>query len=238
MISRLAPRLWKRVVGACARTCCNTGLYCIVYAMHEREAPRPGRPRSAETDRAVLEAALDLFIEGGVEAVKTETVAKRSGVTRATVYRRYPRREDLVIAAVAEAYRAHLEQPAPEHPTLAETVAGIAGALADARVRRVLRRLMSVPHEHPELFAEYRAVTGAPDRDEIIHQVLERESDCGNFPAHGDLEMVQTLFAASISTHLLTRPDDEPAEQIVAFLYRVLAALGHHQSAGDASKES
>ncbi|WP_193104376.1 TetR/AcrR family transcriptional regulator [Brachybacterium sp. FME24] len=206
--------------------------------MHEREAPRPGRPRSAETDRAVLEAALDLFIEGGVEAVKTETVAKRSGVTRATVYRRYPRREDLVIAAVAEAYRAHLEQPAPEHPTLAETVAGIAGALADARVRRVLRRLMSVPHEHPELFAEYRAVTGAPDRDEIIHQVLEKESDCGNFPAHGDLEMVQTLFAASISTHLLTRPDDEPAEQIVAFLYRVLAALGHHQSADDTSKES
>lgn len=206
--------------------------------MKEKEAPRPGRPRSAETDRAVLEAALDLFIEGGVEAVKTETAAKRSGVTRATVYRRYPRREDLVIAAISEAYRVHLEQPAPEHPTLADTVTGIAGALADARVRRVLRRLMSVPHDHPELFAEYRAATGAPDRDEIIHQALERESARGNFPAHCDLEMVQTLFAASISTHLLTRPDDEPADQIVAFLYRALSTLGHHPAADDASKES
>ena len=182
----------------------------------------------------MLESALDLFVEGGVEAVKTETVAKRSGVTRATVYRRYPRREDLVIAALAEAYRVHLEQPAPEHPTLADTVAGIAGALADARVRRVLRRLMSVPHDHPKLFAEYRAATGATA--EIIHQALERESLHGNFPAHGDLEMVQTLFAASISSHLLTRPDDEPAEQIVAFLPGT-GCLGHRQSADDASKE-
>lgn len=184
------------------------------------------------------EAALNLFIEGGVEAVKTETVAKRSGVTRATVYRRHPRRDDLVIAAISEAYRVHLEQPAPEHPTLAETVGGIASALADARVRRVLRRLMSVPHEHPELFAEYRQATGAPDRDEIIHQVLDDEVARGNFPAHCDLEMVQTLFAASISTHLLTRPDDEPADQIVAFLYRVLAALGHQSTADDDPKES
>ena len=186
----------------------------------------------------MLEEALELFTEGGVEAVKTETVAKRSGVMRATVYRRYPRREDLVIAAIAEAYRVHLEQPVPENPTLAETISGIAGALADARVRRVLRRLMSVPHDHPELYAEYRAKTGAPRRDEVIQQVLDQEAMHGNFPARSDIEMVQTLFAASISSHLLTRPDDEPFDRIVAFLYRVLAALGHHPVTDDAPKES
>ncbi|MDN6399828.1 MAG: TetR/AcrR family transcriptional regulator, partial [Brachybacterium sp.] len=67
--------------------------------------PSPGRPRSAEADRAVLDAALELFIDKGVAAVKVDTAAKRAGVTRATVYRRYPRREDLVIAAISEGFR-------------------------------------------------------------------------------------------------------------------------------------
>lgn len=210
--------------------CFDTSQYCIVIVVSEKSFPRPGRPRSAEADRAVLETVLDLFIEGGVDAVKVETAARRSGVSRAAIYRRYPRREDLVIAAVSEAYRVHLEQPAAVHPSVADTVEGIAGALADGRVRGVLRRLMFVAHDHPELFAEYRVATGAPDRDRLIQQALDKEAAEGRFPPGADLEMVQTLFASSISTHLITRPDDEPVEQVVAFLYRVLTTLGYHAS--------
>ncbi|GAA1484736.1 TetR/AcrR family transcriptional regulator [Brachybacterium fresconis] len=223
----------------------NTDHCCIVIAMDADTPPLPGRPRSADADRAVLEAALTLFLEGGVEAVKIDAAAKRSGVTRATVYRRYPRREDLIIAAITEAYRVHLDRPTPENPTVADMVDGIAGALADRRVRGLLRRMMSVPYDHPQLFARYRAETASDARDQVIHLVLARAEADGQLPPGADLPMIQALFAGSISTHLLTHSDDEPLEDVVAYLYRVLRTLGLEQddsavarTAADATRES
>lgn len=201
------------------------------------DPPQPGRPRSTQADRAILEAAITMMIEDGVDAVKVETVAKRSGVSRATVYRRYPRREDLVIAAVAESYRVHLERPAPEEPTMAEMVDGVARGIADQRIRGLLRRMMIVRHDHPQFFAEFRTATDSPSRDQVIRNVLERAAADGAFPPDSDLEMVQTLFAGSIGTHLLTHSDEESAEEISRYLFRVLRTLGYHPISTD-TKES
>lgn len=63
------------------------------------DARRPGRPRSAEADEAILDAAVDLFAEVGLDGLTVEGVAARAGVGRATIYRRYPCKLDLVVAA-------------------------------------------------------------------------------------------------------------------------------------------
>ena len=60
---------------------------------------RPGRPRSAEADEAILEAAVELFAEVGLDGLTVEGVAARAGVGKATIYRRYPCKVDLVVAA-------------------------------------------------------------------------------------------------------------------------------------------
>src|SRR3977135_1991058 len=65
----------------------------------DAEARRPGRPRSAEADEAILEAAVDLFAEGALDGLTGEGVAARANVGKATIYRRYPCKVDLVIAA-------------------------------------------------------------------------------------------------------------------------------------------
>jgi AcrR family transcriptional regulator len=65
----------------------------------EAEARRPGRPRSAEADQAILDAAVELFAEVGLDGLTVEGVAARAGVGKATIYRRYPCKIDLVIAA-------------------------------------------------------------------------------------------------------------------------------------------
>ena len=62
-------------------------------------ARRPGRPRSAEADEAILEAAIELFAEVGLDGLTVEGVAARAGVGKATIYRRYPSKVDLVVAA-------------------------------------------------------------------------------------------------------------------------------------------
>jgi AcrR family transcriptional regulator len=57
----------------------------------DEPAPARRRPggRSAEVRRRVLAATSDLLVEGGFDAVSVDAVAERSGVHRATVYRRW-----------------------------------------------------------------------------------------------------------------------------------------------------
>jgi AcrR family transcriptional regulator len=66
------------------------------------EARPSGRPRSMEADRAILRAALELCAAEGFEGTTVEAVAARAGVGKATVYRRYPNRVGLVVAAATE----------------------------------------------------------------------------------------------------------------------------------------
>jgi len=60
-------------------------------------APRPvGRPRDPALDVAILDAALQLLCEGGLEACALDEVARRAGVGKATIYRRWRSKDDLV----------------------------------------------------------------------------------------------------------------------------------------------
>jgi AcrR family transcriptional regulator len=61
-----------------------------------------GRPRDADADARILRAAVELLTEIGAEATTMSAVIERSGVARATVYRRWPNREELLIAALRE----------------------------------------------------------------------------------------------------------------------------------------
>src|SRR6266540_4101311 len=70
----------------------------------------PGRPRSHDVDAAILDAAVQLLAAKGPEGVTINAVARRSGVARASIYLRYPSREQMLGAALRtaiglEAYR-------------------------------------------------------------------------------------------------------------------------------------
>lgn len=66
-------------------------------------APRkPGRPRSEDACRAIRSAALDLLVERGFADVTIESIAERARVGKATVYRRWPCKADLIVHAFFE----------------------------------------------------------------------------------------------------------------------------------------
>jgi AcrR family transcriptional regulator len=95
--------------------------YGTLLAMAQR--PRPTHEPSARALRAdaernrerILAAARDVFAERGLDA-PLEAIAQRAGVGQATLYRRFPRREDLIVACFA--------------PKLAEYAAAVEEALA------------------------------------------------------------------------------------------------------------
>ncbi|MFH9826641.1 TetR/AcrR family transcriptional regulator [Streptomyces bobili] len=73
-------------------------------------AARRGRPRDATRDRALLDATLAVLTESGYGALTTAAVAARAGVSTATLYRRWPSKEVLVVDAAA-AYAQELTTP-------------------------------------------------------------------------------------------------------------------------------
>ncbi len=61
---------------------------------------KPGRPRERRADRAIIEATLDLLKEEGLGSVSVEAIAARAGVSKATIYRRWDSKEEVIIDAV------------------------------------------------------------------------------------------------------------------------------------------
>jgi AcrR family transcriptional regulator len=73
----------------------------------------PGRPRERTHEVRALESATELLLEGSVAACTVEAVSRRSGVSKPTIYRRWPHRTALAI----DAFAARIDQQVP----LAET---------------------------------------------------------------------------------------------------------------------
>src|SRR6266480_3636448 len=60
-----------------------------------------GRPRDERADREILAATLELMAEHGAHDLRMDDVAARAGVGKATIYRRYRSKDELITAAVA-----------------------------------------------------------------------------------------------------------------------------------------
>jgi AcrR family transcriptional regulator len=65
----------------------------------EAKPVRRGRPRSSETEQAILESAYRIMASEGLAATSIDAVARDSGVSKMTIYKWWPTREALLIDA-------------------------------------------------------------------------------------------------------------------------------------------
>jgi len=77
--------------------------------MSNASAAVPGRPRDPGVDARVAEAAVLLFGEMGWAGFSVESVARRAGVGKASIYLRWPSKEALLAAAL-ETRMANIEE--------------------------------------------------------------------------------------------------------------------------------
>ncbi|HEV3357531.1 MAG TPA: TetR/AcrR family transcriptional regulator [Pseudonocardiaceae bacterium] len=61
-----------------------------------------GRPRDAEVDRRILNAARDLLLSKGYAALSIDEVAERAGSAKTTLYRRWPTKDHLILSVIAQ----------------------------------------------------------------------------------------------------------------------------------------
>lgn len=116
------------------------------------------RTRSPATDKAVLDAAIEVLLTTGYSGLRMEEVAARAAVSKRTLYKRYANKEDL-IAAAAQRLFSHLRSTLPTAPrddgnttaALAEFAKGTVDFLLDPTVSGVLRVVISESGRQPLL---------------------------------------------------------------------------------------
>ena len=145
-----------------------------------------GRPRSPEADQAILRAAVELYAADGFDATTVEAVAARAGVGKATVYRRYPNRVALIVAAATEVCTG-LATPC-DTGSVREDLRAIARAmvrtLGDEPTRAMLAEISAAAARHPELrmaqqsfVASRRAVAADAIRRGIARHELRADTN-------------------------------------------------------------
>jgi AcrR family transcriptional regulator len=142
------------------------------------DAPRPGRQRSVACDDAILDATIDVLCEHGYAGLTVAQVIERSGVSSATLYRRWPTKQQLVLAAVE---RITPEVVAVDTGSLAGDIDVFLRSLASAvgARREAVNDALTIESRHnEELKAALRALFLAP-RVAAMKAILTRAKQRG-----------------------------------------------------------
>lgn len=182
---------------------------------------RPGRPRSERAEQAILDATLEAIGEYGVDGVRCEDVAARAGVGKATLYRRWPGKEDLLIAAFAS-----LKTPLPQgrgesaRADLTAMLDVMAKDADDPRYARQFALLHGEGQRYPRLVARYKEQVVEPRR-ELIRSALRRGIASGELRPDTDVEIAMLTLTGAVMAR--GKHDGTPAEP--GFAARVVDEL-------------
>ena len=163
-----------------------------------RRAKGPGRPRSEQAEQAIIEATLDLFAEQGFDGVCVEAVAARAGVGKATIYRRWANKEELLLAALGS-----MKSPYPEpggvsvRDDLVAMLSVMCADMADPRKARRYALLLGEGERYPRLMARYKETVVQPRR-ELMRSVIRRGIASGELRAGTDEEIAVLALTGTV----------------------------------------
>ena len=194
-----------------------------------------GRPRSPLVDRAILRAALELFIEHGVAGASIEKIAKRAGVAKTSIYRRWPRREELLAQAIevfrnASGFTTDILDNTRPHDFV-EMLIGACEMVAQPEIRRLMARLIGSIPDCPKLIEVYRETYYLPRR-QAFGRALERVRAAGLLAGDVDLDALADAIIGAVM-HQLIMPSlgDNPASELRGHLIGLLRQAGFDVSA-------
>lgn len=162
------------------------------------EEVRRGRPRSAQADEAILDAAIDLFAACGFDGLTVEGVAARAGVGKTTVYRRYPSKVDLVMDAAEclAAQRAAVPDTRNARDDLLALANGLVTFLTTTAAGRMIPALVADRRRNADLAAAHARFVA--ERRERYKRVVQRAIERGELRSDVDVELVVDVLVAPI----------------------------------------
>lgn len=167
--------------------------------------PKLGRKRDHTRDPEILAAALEVLAETGYDGMTIDMVAARAKAGKATLYRRWPSKAELVVDAVVCMKKNDVDHDQlPDTGTLrGDLVAMIKPhSIEDGEKKlQVMAGLMSMLSKAPELAQAVNAAIVEP-RAAVNRILMRRAIERGEISADCDIEAV-SLIAPSMSAYQL-----------------------------------
>ncbi|MCX4095504.1 TetR/AcrR family transcriptional regulator [Nocardia sp. alder85J] len=154
-------------------------------------------PRPLASEELILRATIDILAEHGVDGLAVDTVAATAGVSKATIYRRWGSRAQLVHAAITSLQRPLVDPDSGSLRTdLLTLLRQLAAYVSSRDSGRVFASFVDAATRDPELEAlRKKSMADARDKyEQVLHRGIER----GELPAAADLGLMIDLLMAPV----------------------------------------
>jgi AcrR family transcriptional regulator len=184
-----------------------------------------GRPRDPRTDGRIIEAAAELLRRRGFERMTVDDVAAQAGVGKATVYRRWPSKDDLAVAAMERLYS--VEFPDPDTGSirgdLAESYRTFLAFVGSPEGSAYLKLSIAESVRDERIAALYRTATErAEDQARLIYT---RAIDRGEIRRDIDLDCCVQWLAGVIAVRAITNRPLPTVEEVPRLVEMTLRGI-------------
>lgn len=225
--------LWEGSYNTFGERCKKRRQACRREAMNPVEPERsnvvsraPGRPREPETDQHILDAAFRLMAQHGYVRMSMDAVAAEAGVTKPTIYRRWPSKIELAMAALSASCDA--SRPPVTGDTRSDLIAEM------EHFRRAISRpygmslygtALAEEHETPELLAAFREYLVVPRR-RALRTLLDAAQARGELRPGVDVALVVNLLIGAFYAQYVAGDPlaDDWSEKLVDTLWEGAAS--------------
>jgi TetR/AcrR family transcriptional regulator, mexJK operon transcriptional repressor len=164
---------------------------------------RPTREAATQLHHQIREAAVSAFLEYGYDGITMEAIAQQAGITKRTLYARYPDKRAVFLDVIPWAFSRAVERE-PKTSTNDEDLAGALTAIGrgaikralDPDIRRLHRIVMNESDRIPE-FAVSAETLGWSRRQRQVMDLLRHHQEAGNVEVD-DIELAAEHFLALV----------------------------------------
>lgn len=171
-----------------------------------QRAPSGAAVLQPNVTAAIVAAVLAELDERGYARLAMESVAKRAGTSKSALYRRWPSKQEMVLAVLADISvpMADVVETGDLRRDMRAAAESMAAWLAAEPYAKIIPDLIAEAHRTREL-AEAISTSISEPRRAHLRSLLTRAIERGDLPADTDLEMAQDLVAALIYWRMVVR---------------------------------
>lgn len=192
------------------------------------------RQRSARAHEQVLNAALKLFSERGIDGTSMDAIAEASEVSKATVYNHWPDKEALLLEVIAFLHGLKERPKFDSGNTRADLIAVLSHKPPHGRAHlqeRLWPHLLAYSGRNSKFAQVWKSMVMEPPRREI-KRILARGIEKGEFPAGLNYDLsFALLIGPMMYTHVLRVPQSRLADfqkQVVDAFWKAFAVPGSY----------
>jgi AcrR family transcriptional regulator len=182
----------------------------------------------ADVTEAIRQALFTELARCGYGRLSIEAVARRAGVGKPAIYRRWRSKQDMVVAFVSEIALAHLDMP-DTGSLRGDVIAFLRAeyeALTDPLAQAIIPDLLSEANRNPDLAAALLRTVRDPRRTRAA-AIIRRAIDRGEVPDSLNPDLALDTLAGPLYWRITVVHQPITAEELVQLARLIMGALTH-----------